>query len=207
MSRDYVSADYHLGHGRINEYACRPFSSPEEANTRIIANHNMRIKPDDRFHHVGDFCFKSGLNCMKADDWLKQLNGHKIMIRGNHDNNNSLKTVIECIYVTFANQRMKLVHKPEHSDPAVDINLVGHVHQAWRIRTFKQHYDIIESLVYNKLDKPSDRLDLVRFLDVQKPNRNSDTVLLNVGLDVQNYMPITLDEAVGQVSRFRRTGL
>ena len=204
MARDYVSSDYHLGHGRINEYANRPFKSPDDANARIIANHNMRIKDDDIFYHVGDFCFKSGPNCMKAEDWLKQLNGRKVMIRGNHDNNNSLKTIIDSVYVTFANRSIKMVHKPEHSDPNVDINLVGHVHNAWRIRTFRQHYDIIESIVYNKLDKPSDRQDLVTFLNTQKMNRRSTSVILNVGLDVQKYYPITLDEVITQVSEFKK---
>jgi calcineurin-like phosphoesterase family protein len=95
-----------------------------------------------------------------------------------------------------------MVHKPEDSDPLVDINLVGHVHDRWRIRTYSEHYDIIEHISSN-LTLPSDRPDFKRFLEVNKKCRNSNSILLNVGLDVQNYMPISLDEVIYQVNKFK----
>jgi len=164
----FVTADTHYGHGKIIEYANRPFKDNDDMNAGLIKRFNERVKPDDTTFFLGDFCFKSGLHCNKSDFWLKQLNGNKIMVRGNHDNNNSTKTIIDCIHVTFAGQRINMVHKPEHFNPFFNINLVGHVHQAWR---FKEE---------------------------------AGSVLLNVGVDVQKYYPITLDEAISQVIKYKK---
>ena len=210
--RYWTSADYHLGHGNIIKYSNRPFSTPFEMNEAIIAKHNERVKPEDTFFFLGDFCFKHSLEDdaiaggrpTKADEWLSRLNGHKIMIRGNHDNNNSLKTIIDSMHITYAQQRINLTHKPEHANPAFPINLVGHVHKAWKIRYFKEHYEIIRKTVMDNADLPSDRQDLREFLVRNKDYKDSDSVLLNVGVDVQNYMPISLDEALGQIVKFRR---
>lgn len=198
----YVTADLHLGHGKIIQYSNRPFKTSNEMNVRLVTNWNSRVKSEDIVFILGDFCFKSGLNCEKADFWIKQLVGNKIFIRGNHDNNNSLKTIIDCIHVTFANKRINMCHKPEHSNPDFEINLVGHVHNKWKIRTFEEHYNIIEKLCNEAIK--SDRKDWEDFLVRNKDKRNSQSVLLNIGVDVQRFMPITLDEAIGQIIRFKK---
>ena len=145
-----TSADYHLGHGKIIEYCNRPFSTSFQMNEAIIARHNERVKPDDMFYFLGDFCYKAGLNCDKAEDWLARLNGNKIMIRGNHDNNNSCKTIIDCMHITFANRRINMVHKPTHANPNFEINLCGHVHDKWRIQTYAQQYQKLSDIVSGK---------------------------------------------------------
>ena len=171
-------------------------------NESIIRNHNMRITNEDTFIHNGDFCFKSGANCAKAEDWLSRLNGQKIMIRGNHDNNNSLKTIIDDITVTFANYRIKIVHKPEHANPNLPINIVGHVHNKWHIKTFAQHYkDIMNAMEV----VASDRQDWARFLEVNAQYSNSQSILFNCGVDVNDYMPISLDEVLGKIQKWKNT--
>ena len=48
----------------------------------LIDMWNGRVQPKDIVYIVGDFCFRSG----KPAEWyLKQLNGHKYLIIGNHD--------------------------------------------------------------------------------------------------------------------------
>jgi calcineurin-like phosphoesterase family protein len=200
--RNFTTADTHFGHGNIIKYSNRPFSDSTEMNERLIHNWNERIKPEDQVFFLGDFCFKSGEGCLKAEYWQSRLNGHVIYVRGNHDNNNSLKTIIDCVHVTYANTRINMVHKPEHANPDFEVNLVGHVHDKWRIRTFQEHYFIIEKIFKEALK--SDRQDWKTFLEKNYPNRNSHSVLLNVGVDVQKYMPISLDEALGQVIRFQK---
>ena len=200
--RYYTTSDTHFGHSKIIEYANRPFKDCTQMNTAMIRNWNERVKEEDTVFFVGDFVFKSGIACQKADYWIKQLNGNIIFIRGNHDNNNSLKTAIDCIHVTYANKKINLVHKPEHANPNIGINLVGHVHQSWTIRTFKEHYDIIENL--NNNYKISDRHDLKTFLETHRSNRNSKSILFNVGVDVHKYRPISLDEVLGYIQKYKR---
>jgi len=210
--RHLISADYHLGHSRILEYSKRPFATAFEMNESIIKNHNERVKPDDIFIHNGDFCYKhnqsldeeAGGRPTKCDEWLARLNGQKIMIMGNHDKSGGVKTIIQSMNVEFANTRIHICHKPEHSDPKFAINLVGHVHKAWRIRYFKEHYKIIEDIVKKGTEIKSDRQDLTDFLERNYEHRLSDSVLLNVGIDVQNMRPCTLDECVEQVIKFKK---
>jgi calcineurin-like phosphoesterase family protein len=200
----FVTSDLHLGHGNIIKYANRPFVSSDEMNSVIIRNWNMRVKAEDTVFHLGDFCFKSGLGCVKADYWIEQLNGNKIFIRGNHDNNNSLKTIIDGIHITYAIKRIRMCHKPEHANPDYEINLVGHVHQNWSIRTFKQHYDIIEGAIRDNKDLVCDRPQWLTFLGDNAYKRDSESILFNVGVDVNKFMPVTLDEVLGQIIRFKK---
>jgi len=200
--RMFATADMHMGHSNILIYSNRPFRNCDDMNRQFIDNWNMRVKPEDLVFHVGDFVFKSGPNCAKAEDWIKKLNGNIIFIKGNHDNNNSLKTYIDSVDITYANRRIRLVHKPEHADPTKDINIVGHVHNKWKIRTFKEHYDIIEKIQSEAV--ASDRHDWDNFLVVRNAHRNSESILINCGVDVQQYRPATLDELLGQCVRFRK---
>jgi len=72
-------SDPHLGHTNIIEYCQRPFSSAEEMNEALIANYNSLIGPNDTVLWVGD-CFFKG-----AESLIHQMNGHKVLVVGNHD--------------------------------------------------------------------------------------------------------------------------
>ena len=110
-------------------------------NETIIRNFNDRVKEDDVVIHNGDFCFKNskggkpgeGLP-IKASELIKQFKGHWVFVKGNHDNNNSLKTVIERLVIYYGKNRINIVHNPEHADMDCDINFVGHVHQHYKFK-------------------------------------------------------------------------
>lgn len=48
----------------------------------LVENWNNTVKPEDTVIHLGDVIFYGR---DKADKFIKQLNGYKILIRGNHD--------------------------------------------------------------------------------------------------------------------------
>ena len=110
-------------------------------NETIIRNHNNRVDLDDVVYHIGDFCFRNssggkegeGTN-NKAKDYYKQLNGQIIFIKGNHDRNNSLKTITERLVIGYGNHRINLVHNPEMANFNYKINFVGHVHEKWKFK-------------------------------------------------------------------------
>ena len=78
----FVISDTHLNHTNIIKYCNRPFSSVEEMNKAIIDNWNNTVGPDDYVYMLGDFCL-GGVETVK--ELCSQLNGHKILIKGNHD--------------------------------------------------------------------------------------------------------------------------
>ena len=50
-------ADCHLGHGNIIRYCNRPFPDVRTMDETLIRNLNSRVKEDDLLFHIGDFCF------------------------------------------------------------------------------------------------------------------------------------------------------
>lgn len=81
-SNIYFTSDTHFGHDNIIKFCHRPFKDVEEMNSELIRRWNEKVGPDDTIFHLGDFAFGG------SDIWnniLKQLNGHKILIIGNHD--------------------------------------------------------------------------------------------------------------------------
>ena len=129
--KTYFSADTHFGHSRIIDYTGRPFGNVELMNEALIKNWNSRISKGDIVIFLGDFIFKQK---EKARYFIDRLNGNITFIRGNHDNNNSLDTKILYVVVKFANQEVFCVHHPEDYSSSYIINLVGHVHEKWKIR-------------------------------------------------------------------------
>ena len=80
----YVTSDLHFGHKNIIQYENRPFKDVEEMDTKLIENWNNIVTNEDTVYVLGDFSWYRG---EKTNEILKQLNGMKILIKGNHDKN------------------------------------------------------------------------------------------------------------------------
>lgn len=139
--RYWFTSDYHLGHANIIDYCKRPFKTLEEMEEVIIRNHNDRVKPEDTVFFIGDFYFKNSSGgkkgegeLIKADEYIKKLNGKFVFILGNHDKNNSLKTCLRSAVIKLGGEEIFLVHDPINFNKNYRINLVGHVHEKWKIQ-------------------------------------------------------------------------
>ena len=140
-----------LGHANIIKYCERPFNSVAEMNQTLIKNFNKIIKDDDMVYHVGDLCFRNSPggkhgegSVDKAFTYVKKFKGLWIYLKGNHDRNNSLKTKLTSCVIEFANKKIWLTHKPQDANPEYAINIVGHVHGAWKIKRLNK-----TSIMYN----------------------------------------------------------
>jgi len=181
----WFTSDFHLNHWNIVKYTGRFFKSLKQMNETLIRNFNERVKENDQAYFLGDFCFKNSLGGkageglpQNAEYFTRQLKCRNIIfIKGNHDRNNSLKTPIEKVVIKLGGERINLVHNPAHFDPDYNINLVGHVHQLWK---FKR---ILTNL-----------------------NKRGYTDLINVGVDVNNFHPMSFEEIIRDYSRWRREG-
>ena len=82
LKMNYYISDLHFGHENVIHFDKRPFADVKEMDTVMIAHWNKCVKLDDHVFIVGDFAF----NTKHPEEWyLKQLNGHKHLIIGNHD--------------------------------------------------------------------------------------------------------------------------
>ena len=151
----FYTADLHLGHKEVIDFCNRPFRSVEGMDYALIQRWNSRVKPEDTVFVIGDFCMNT--NREKAENYLKQLNGNKILINGSHDKNNGVKTIIESLQIKYGGKYINLVHDPKYANTLFKINFVGHVHNNWKFK------------------------------------RQCSTDMINVGVDVWGYFPVTFE--------------
>lgn len=133
----YFTSDLHFGHTNIIKYENRPFKDKEEMDMQLIKKWNETVKAEDIVYILGDFSWYKG---EKTNEILKQLNGKKILIIGNHDSNFLTdkkfdKSLFEeiCYYkeLKYNKQYYILFHYPiaEHNGKTKGtIHLYGHIH-------------------------------------------------------------------------------
>lgn len=114
MSYTFFTADLHFNHTNIINFCKRPFKSVENMNDALIRNWNSRVSEDDTVYHVGDFCFKGN-----ALWWEKHLNGKVIHIKGNHDDNNKVKTILTNCIAKFGDKVFLIQHEPPLHDAEI----------------------------------------------------------------------------------------
>lgn len=78
----YYTADLHLGHENVIRHCCRPFAAVEEMDAALIRNWNSRVHKNDTIYIVGDLFFR---NRRSAEGYLEELKGRKHLVLGNHD--------------------------------------------------------------------------------------------------------------------------
>lgn len=130
----FFSSDFHFGHKNIIKYCGRPFRSVHEMNSVIIDNINRKIKKDDTFYILGDFCFGN------PQKYLQHINCKNIiLIIGNHDSITnkgypknilikSFKEVHQFLMLNLNGVRLSLFHYPMESWHNKTIHLHGHSH-------------------------------------------------------------------------------
>lgn len=78
----YFTSDLHFNHNKDFIYQARGFENIEEHNKTIVENFNSAVAAGDEVYILGDIMLgdnESGI------EYLKQLNGKKHIILGNHD--------------------------------------------------------------------------------------------------------------------------
>lgn len=151
-------------------------------NEVLITNWNHRVKDGDLVIHAGDFCFKNSAGGKKGEGtphkyshWESKLNGKVLFIRGNHDGNNSVRTIIENMVIKYGPHYINITHVPDNYDDRFAINFVGHVHQHWK------------------------------FQRMFNPMKDNYTDLINIGVDVWNFQPVTFEEIYSEYRRWNKT--
>lgn len=169
----YYTSDLHLGNNNIIKHENRPYKTLEEMDKALIDNWNSRVKPEDEVCVLGDFCFK---RATRVINYLEQLNGRIHLLRGNHD--------------FFYNQKSFELWK-WNSDKGNDTYFEGHYKHGLdgEHEVILCHYPI---LYWEGMEHGSIHLygHVHSYRDVTKMAPNS----YNVGVDVNNYMPVTLEE-------------
>lgn len=146
MSRLFVTSDHHFGHANLLKFQDKAgayfrgdkFGSVEEMDEEMIVRWNEVVKPDDKVYHLGDFCMS--LRTDRILWYAHQLNGRKVLIRGNHDKG-KLSAYAACFKDVRGTHMLEtggnavthvvLSHVPIHESSLRSgwINLHGHTHE------------------------------------------------------------------------------
>ena len=137
----YFISDTHFNHDRDFVYSPRECDSIDEMNKRIIANWNNTVSDEDTVYVVGDFFLGADMDYVK--NTLKRLNGHIILVRGNHDTDakirlyeesDKVEDIVWATQVSYKKRLFYVSHYPSITgnyggDPdRVIINIFGHTH-------------------------------------------------------------------------------
>jgi len=174
----YYIADMHFGHKNAIRFDSRPFPDIESMDEYIIQSWNGRVKEDDTVYVLGDAFWKNEEGSIAI---MHRLNGHKHLIKGNHDRvHGKLRFHWESIqdYAEIEdNGRLVILshyaipfYKNQHYGSYM---LYGHVHNT-------REWTLLEKLKNEQLE-------------MGIPNR-----MINVGcmMTYMGYTPRTLDELI-----------
>jgi len=180
ISRLFFTADTHFSHKNIIKYCERPFDSVEEMNRVLISKWNERVSDDDIVIINGDFAL---CNRSEFKEYDKVLKGKKIYIKGSHGDKTT-KAVINNMEIQYGGHRMFITHDPKYISFQHTLNLTGHVHRLWRVAQFNK---------YGGFGEHGDRLPVEKN-EIGQPIKAVTVNAVNVGTDVWDFVPITIDE-------------
>ncbi|MCK9417616.1 hydrolase [Candidatus Dojkabacteria bacterium] len=168
---DYFTADHHFGHTNVIKFCNRPFSSVEEMDDKLIQYWNEKVTKKDNVFILGDFFWKANVEYCK--NILEQLNGHKYMIIGSHDH--FIKKIELQKYFVFVKKY--------------------HVYKKENIRAVLFHnplfsWDGMDHGVYHFFGHVHNKYICI----------NGNTMAYNVGVDVNNFTPVSLNEIFNKLN-------
>lgn len=167
----FITSDLHFFHKSIIEYENRPFTDVEEMNRSLIKNWNDTVSKQDLVFVLGDVSFGS---VNKTIEILQKLNGDKILIIGNHDNNlvksdkfrEQFLDVQYYMELKYNDEILILCHYPIANwnyEEKGSIHLFGHLH--------------------------SMENDVSKFMESKRNN-------FQIGIDINNFKPSLIEKFV-----------
>ena len=172
----------HFNHESIIKFCNRPFTTVEEMDETMIAKWNNKVPQDGLVFHLGDFAWGG---TPKWDYYRNKLNGHIILIKGNHDRKNLTPTaekffdfVTPQMYIEIEGQKMYLNHYPL-------LCYAG---------TYRNRNDIVWALNGHTHIGPNS----TKGLDFERMKLTLPTQY-DVGVDMNNFEPISFYEVKDKI--------
>jgi calcineurin-like phosphoesterase family protein len=181
----WFSADQHFGHVNILRYCARPFATIEEMAQTLTEAYRANVHPFDSVYWLGDlFMGKSIPHYVQAPPGTT-------MIRGNHDKagiedykSMGIKEVFNSLEIEHDGEKILLVHDPMkilHAEAEKRGQPIRGKRLAW------------DDPIIHQL---AEELPLKVFCGHVHQLFRRWGQLVNVGVDVWDYKPVTIEEAL-----------
>jgi calcineurin-like phosphoesterase family protein len=190
----FFTSDEHYGHHNILKYCNRPFANTNEMREAFIERHNAVVKPEDEVWHLGDFSFKADSAQDGVSNVVKRLNGTHRLIAGNHDgcfqkHKGSDNEVFNYMYAFREVNQVRRLTLPGLGEVLLcHLPVQGNDYDN-RYQDSAPHAGIYEDFGVKWLIHGH----------VHGAWRTRDR-MINVGVDVWNYTPVSLEELVATVT-------
>lgn len=197
----YFTSDLHLGHANSIKFDNRLFKNLEEMHRVLVENYNKVVPPEGLCYFLGDIFMMS---TSEAASIINQLNGTKILIRGNHDPKmgSCLKAgfdaVLEKGQISIGKTIVTMSHCPLRGVYREDTTeMRGKFEPNW-------HGESKYGLKYSFEDFGQFHLHG----HIHSPNRGrSERVLgrqLDVGVPANQYKPVKIGEIQSWIDRYKK---
>lgn len=174
----YIS-DLHFGHSNVITFDHRPFCDVDEMDRVMIKCWNTRVSPDDNVYIIGDLAYR---NTKPAEWYLRQLRGHKHLVRGNHDG----ETLANETAMSYFETVDKMMHV---MDNGKQICLCHFPLAEWN-GYHKGHWHIYGH-IHNRRD------ETYEFMRTKER-------ALNAAACLNNYTPVSLNELIRNNEEYKR---
>lgn len=173
MANIFFISDTHFGHAALLNFKnedgspVRTFSSVEEMDETLIQRWNSVVRPQDHVYHLGDVAMKRPFL-----DTLSRVNGHKRLVRGNHDifrTKDYLKYFDE-IYASRVLDNLLFTHIPVHPESMgrFTANVHGHVHGQPQGKYGPRYYNVsVEVMGYQPISLEDLKVRIRKFQEEQ----------------------------------------
>jgi calcineurin-like phosphoesterase family protein len=168
----WFTSDTHFGHANIIKYCNRPFSNVQEMDEEMIKRWNDRVQHGDTVYHLGDFAFAKETSQLLQ--YVRRLNGQKFLVHGNHDRFTKQKRPDNYGFVQI--EKYKEIKWGD-----LKINLLHYPMLTWNGSHRGSWH--LHGHCHGKLKHD---LSLYRF---------------DVGVDVWNYAPISIDDVAAEMRK------
>jgi Predicted phosphoesterase or phosphohydrolase len=166
----FLTADPHFGHAKMIEDGLRNFSSVDEMNQALISNWNKVVNPKDVVWIIGDFAFS--MTEEQVAEIFHSLNGRLRLVLGNHDLDN--KGEIKRGLKKLPWEKIAMRAEIKHGDQRIILDHYAGL--TWSA----DHYGSYLAYGHSHGRLPG------------LPGA------IDVGMDAQNYRPISVEEFVAQ---------
>jgi calcineurin-like phosphoesterase family protein len=111
----FFTSDWHIGHANVLAFDNRPFKDLDEMHKALVRNYNATVPECGVCYFLGDI----GMGTVEVvREVISQLNGIKVLVRGNHDRKMhscyelGFDVVLNEAAIYIQNERVTMTHCP-----------------------------------------------------------------------------------------------
>lgn len=198
----FFTSDWHLGHANILQYDARPFKDLDAMHKALVSRFNATVKEDGITYFLGD------MGLCKAEVMepiIKQLNGFKMLILGNHDKNMNamyamgFDAVLNAATMYIGGERVTMSHCPLRGVFREDVtgmkgSLPG---ENWHGESKNQAYSVTDEGQFHLSGH------------IHSPNGGKSKRILgrqfDVGVAANGYKPVSISEIESWIANYKKS--